>query len=90
MTGACYTTLMSMRLQVVMDEAEVGAYRRLAARDRLTLSEWVRQKLRHARRREASGGVDRKLAAIRAAARNDFPTADIDQMLREIESGYRT
>ena len=90
MMGACYTTSMSMRLQVVMDEAEVGAYRRLAARDGLTLSEWVRQKLRHAGRREASGGVDRKLAAIRAASRNDFPTADIDQMLREIESGYRT
>ena len=81
---------MSIRLQVVMDEAEVGAYRNLAARDGLTLSEWVRQKLRHAGRREASGGVDRKLDAIRAAARNDFPTADIDQMLREIESGYRT
>ena len=90
MTGARYTTRMSMRLQVVMDEAEVDAYRRLAARDGVTLSEWVRQKLRHAGRREASGGVDRKLAAIRAAARNDFPTADIDQMLREIESGYRT
>ena len=88
--GACYTTSMSMRLQVVMDKAEVGAYRRLAARDGLTLSEWVRQKLRHASRREASGGVDRKLAAIRAAARHDLPTADIDQMLREIESGYRT
>ena len=29
--------------------------------------------------------VDRKLAAIRAAARYDFPTADIDQMLREID-----
>ena len=81
---------MSMRLQVVMDEAEVDAYRRLAARDGLTLSEWVRQKLRHAERNEASGSADRKLAAIRAAARKDFPTADIDRMLREIESGYRT
>ena len=80
---------MSIRLQVVMDEAEVGEYRRLAKRDGLTLSEWVRQKLRRAERNEASGSVDRKLAAIRAAARHDFPTADIDRMLREIESGYR-
>ena len=72
-----------------MDEAEVGAYRRLAERDGLTLSEWVRQKLRRAERNETSGSVDRKLAAIRAAARHGFPTADIDQMLREIESGYR-
>ena len=80
---------MSTRLQVVMDEAEVGAYRRLAERDGLTLSEWVRQKLRRAERNEASGSLDRKLAAIRAAARHGFPTADIDQMLREVESGYR-
>ena len=81
---------MSMRLQVVMDEREVGECRRLAERDGLTLSEWVRQKLRRARRDAASGGFDRKLAAIRAAARHDFPTADIDRMLREIESGYRS
>ena len=79
---------MSMRLQVVMDEREVGECRRQAERDGITLSEWVRQKLRRARRDAASGGVDRKLAAIRAAARHDFPTADIDRMLREIESGY--
>ncbi len=72
-----------------MDETEADEYRRLAARDGLTLSEWVRQKLRRAERDEASGNVDRKLAAIRAAARHDFPAADIDRMLREIESGYR-
>jgi hypothetical protein len=73
-----------------MDEVEVGEYRRLATRDGLTLSEWVRQKLRRAGRDEPSGNIDRKLSAIRAAARHDFPTADIDQMLHEIESGYRT
>ncbi len=72
-----------------MDEVEVGEYRRLATRDGLTLSDWVRRKLRLAARDEASGSIDRKLAAIRTAARHDFPTADIDQMLREIEVGYR-
>ena len=66
-----------------MDEVEVGEYRRLATRVGLTLSEWVRQKLCLAAREAPSGSVDRKLAAIRAAARHDFPTADIDQMLRE-------
>ena len=84
-----HTTCMSIRLQVVMDEAEVGEYRRLARRDGLTLSEWVRRKLRRVARNEASGSVHRKFAAIRAAAHHDFPTADIDRMLREIESGYR-
>ena len=73
-----------------MDEEEVGRYRRLATRDGLTLSEWVRRKLLLAARYETLGDTDRKLAAIRAAARHDFPTADIDQMLREIESGYKS
>ena len=77
-----------------MDDAELREYRRLATRDGLTLSEWVRQTLRLAAREGTPGTVDRpdsierKLAAIRAAARHDFPTADIDQMLREIEAGY--
>ena len=84
-----HTTCMSIRLQVVMDEAEVGEYRRLARRDGLTLSVWVRRMLRRVARNEASGSVDGKLAAIRAAARHDFPTADVDRMLHEIESGYR-
>ena len=81
---------MSIRLQVVMDEAEVRDYRRLAKRDGLTLAEWVRQKLRRAKRDEPSVTADKKLAAIRAATIHAFPTADIDQMLDEIEVGYRT
>lgn len=80
---------MSIRLQVVMDEAEVRDYRRLAARAGMTLSEWVRQGLRRAGREEPSGRLDRKRAAVRAAARHEFPTADIDRMLAEIESGHR-
>lgn len=84
-----YTVVMGTRLQVVMSETEADEYRRLAARDGLTLSEWVRQKLRRAGRDETPGNIDRKLATIRAAVRHDFPTADIDQMLREIKSGSR-
>ncbi len=79
---------MGTRLHVVVDEVEIGRYRRLARRDRLMLSEWVRQKLRLAARDETLGNTDRKLAAIRAAVRHDFPTEDIDRMLREIESGH--
>ena len=54
----------------------------------MTLSEWARQALREAGRRAPTGQVERKLAAIRAACKHAFPTADVDQMLREIESGY--
>ena len=81
---------MSMRLQVVMAETEVREYRRLAKREGLTLAEWVRQKLRRARDDAPSADTDRKLGSIRAAVPYSFPTADIDQMLAEIESGYRS
>jgi hypothetical protein len=43
---------------------------------------------RVARRREPGAGVAKKLEVIRAAAQHDFPSADIDRMLAEIESGY--
>jgi hypothetical protein len=35
-----------------------------------------------------SGDLQKKLSAIRGAARHDFPTADIEQMLAEIARGY--
>jgi hypothetical protein len=54
----------------------------------MSLAEWVRQALERARHREPLGEAGKKLEVIRAAARCDFPVADIDQMLAEIESGY--
>lgn len=33
--------------------------------------------------------VERKLRAIREAAKHEFPTADIEDMLREIDEGRR-
>lgn len=79
---------MSIRLQVVMDEAEHEAVRNAARERGMTVSEWVRETLREARRKVASGDAERKLAAIRAADRLGYPTADIDQMVAEIERGY--
>lgn len=72
-----------------LHEHTAADYRRLAARAGMTLSEWVRQGLRRAGREEPSGRLDRKLAAVRAAASHEFPTADVDRMLAEIESGHR-
>ncbi|MEX2196329.1 MAG: hypothetical protein WD844_13670 [Thermoleophilaceae bacterium] len=80
---------MSKRLQVVLDEAELREIRRTARGRGVTVSEWVRSALREARRGEPSADVATKLESIRAAARHDLPTADIDQMLEEIERGYR-
>jgi hypothetical protein len=78
---------MSIRLQVVMDEAEYRDIQRIARRRRTTLSEWVRSALRVARQAEPRPDRGRKLEAIHAASRHAFPTADIDRMLAEIAQG---
>jgi hypothetical protein len=79
---------MSQRLQVVMDEAEVREIRRAARRQGMTVAEWVRQTLRAARRREPLAEARKKREVLRAASAHAFPTADIQQMLAEIERGY--
>ena len=79
---------MSKRLQVVLDEAELAEIRRAAGADGVTVSEWVRQVLRRARRDAPREDAQRRLAAVEAAMKHDFPSGDIEQMLREIELGY--
>jgi hypothetical protein len=81
---------MSKRLQVVLDDAEYEAVERAARHEGVSVSAWVRQSLRASRRATDSGDVEEKLGRVRAAARLDFPTADIDRMLAEIERGYRS
>ena len=71
-----------------MEEGELEAIKEAARRRGMTLSEWVRETLRAARRTTAGGDPERKIAAVRAAARHAYPTADIDQMVAEIERGY--
>ena len=53
-----------------------------------TVAEQGRKALRIALRRNPLSRRGRKLNAIRVATRYSFPTADIEQMLSEIESGY--
>lgn len=79
---------MSTRLQVIMDDAELGEIRRVAKRNRMTVAEWVRQALRQARKREPVIETAKKLSAVREAASLRYPTGDIEQMLDEIERGY--
>ncbi len=54
----------------------------------MTVAEWVRQALRGAMAGR-EGTVEAKLRAIADASRHEFPTADIEMMLREIEAGQR-
>src|SRR5688572_27959397 len=84
-----YTPPVSKRLQVVMDDDEWAEISRTAREQGVTVSQWVRATLRTARSQRATGDGPRKLGAIRAAARHAFPSGDIEQMLGEIEQGYR-
>ena len=79
---------MAKRLQVILKDPEYREIQRAARSRHMSIAEWVRQALTLARRSEPRGAADKKLGAIRAAARFDYPTADIDQMLAEIEMGY--
>jgi len=76
------------RLQVLLDEAELKAIRKVARENRMTVAEWVRQALRVARKNSPASDPGRKLDVIRAAARHAYPTADVETMLAEISSGY--
>jgi hypothetical protein len=79
---------MSKRLQVLLADQEMADIRILAGRERLTVCEWVRRTLREARTRQSVNDPEVKLKAVRRGAKHSFPTADIDQMLGEIERGY--
>ena len=81
---------MAKRLQVLLDETEWRDVRRIARGRRMTVAAWVREALRLARQREPHGAAADKIAAVRSAARHAFPAGDIDQMLGEIERGYRS
>jgi len=75
-------------LQVVLEDRELREIRAAARSSGLTVSEWVRQSLRRARRQAPGTDPSRKLAVVQAASGHEFPVGDIDQMLAEVESGY--
>jgi hypothetical protein len=80
---------MAKRLQVILHDAEYREIQRVARARHMSIAEWVRQALAVARRYEPLGDVSKKLDTVRDAARNEFPTAEIDEMLDQIERGYR-
>jgi len=79
---------MAKRLQVILQDAVYREIQRAARARRMSLAEWVRQALDLQRRREPVDSVTKKLEVLRKAAKYEFPTCDIDQMLAEIEKGY--
>jgi hypothetical protein len=79
---------MAKRLQVILKDPEYREVQRAARSRHMSVAEWVRQALSQARQLEPVGTAGKKLDIIRAAARFDYPTGDIDRMLAEIEAGY--
>lgn len=77
---------MRQRPQVPLAEFILAEICRIARRHKVTTAAWVRQALRAARQAEPASDSRQKLVVIRATARHRFPTADIDQMLAEIDS----
>ncbi len=80
---------MSHRLQVLIPEQLEIRIRRAAERNRMSKSEWVRRAIEQALRRPSGKGREqadphRLLASLNA------PTADIEDMIREIEAGRRS
>ncbi|HMC61968.1 MAG TPA: hypothetical protein VKJ01_22430, partial [Candidatus Solibacter sp.] len=72
-----------------LPDREMLDIQRLAKREHLTLGEWVRRALREARTSRPAIAPEAKLKAVRRAAAYSFPTADVGQMLDEIERGYQ-
>jgi hypothetical protein len=76
------------RLQVLLEDDELAEIQATARRHRQSTAAWVRAALRAARRVPGPADTERKLEAVQAAARHQGPTADIDEMLAQIEHGY--
>jgi hypothetical protein len=83
-----YDKTMSKRLQVILEDEEMREIKRLAGLQKISVAEWVRKALRAARQKQPVRSTETKIQSVRAAARHSFPTADIEDILREIESGY--
>ena len=80
---------MSKRLQVLLPDQEMVEIQRYARREKITVGEWVRRVLREARQQKPSSDPEAKLKALRRCVELSFPTAEIEQINREIERGYQ-
>lgn len=79
---------MSKRLQVLLPEDEFAKVTALANRNKVTVSELVRECLRKATTTSsANRSSSEKLNRILRFAKLQGPTGDIDQILKEIDAG---
>ncbi len=77
---------MSNRLQILVPEELDGRLRKAADREQVSMGEWVRRAIEERLEQRAASLPDDPLAALRGLC---APTADIDDMLAEIEGGRK-
>ena len=75
---------MSKRLQILVSEELDSRLRKAADREQVSMGEWVRRAIEERLARQADTLPDDPLEALRGLC---APTADIDDMLAEIERG---
>ena len=75
---------MSNRLQILVSEKLDSRLRKAADREQVSMGEWVRRAIEERLEHRAAGLPDDPLAALGGLC---APTADIDDMLAEIERG---
>ena len=80
---------MTKRLQVLLDDDELSEIQRLAKRRNQTTAAWVRDALRVARDTSGQPETGRKLKAVREAVGHAYPSGGIDEILAQVERGYR-
>ena len=75
--------------QVSLDDEEYAHLEHIAANRQITVEQWIEEIIRRdmADYRRRSASIQK---VIEEAASHNFPTVDIDQMLKEIESGYNS
>ena len=76
---------MSYRLQVLIPEELEARIAKAAQRSRKSKGAWVRQAIQH--ELDSHSGSSRSTAALSRLASLEAPTADIQDMLAEIEPG---
>ena len=79
---------MSKRLQVIMPEAEYKLLHSAAKRSRCTVAGLVRASLRETLAAKPQRPPQERLLAILRFAKASGPTADIEEMLAEIDRGF--
>ena len=80
---------MSHRLQVLIPEELAVRLQKAAQRSRVSKGEWVRQAIEAALSQPKSAGKFKTTDPLIRLTSLNGPTAEIDQMLAEIEAGCR-